>query len=156
MAAPKKKVRTRRRERKNIERGAVHISSSFNNTMVTITDTNGNAIDVENLYYRIFMDDELYTFESIDYSDFSSDVTEVPASLNTSDFSKSGSEHLILLRDAPKEKIGIQSVYRSGDNVSYSKIGYYDIATGEVTYVDDPTTGVGATLTANDTNVGGT
>ena len=44
MAAPKKKVRTRRRERKNIEKGAVHISSSFNNTMVTITDTNGNAI----------------------------------------------------------------------------------------------------------------
>lgn len=34
-----KKVRTRRRERKNIEKGQVHISSSFNNTMVTITDT---------------------------------------------------------------------------------------------------------------------
>ena len=44
MAAPKKKVRTRRKERKNIEKGAVHISSSFNNTMVTITDTNGNAL----------------------------------------------------------------------------------------------------------------
>ena len=45
MAAPKgKKVRTRRRERKNIEKGAVHIRSSFNNTMVTITDPNGNAI----------------------------------------------------------------------------------------------------------------
>ena len=44
MAAPKKKVRTRRRERKNIEKGQVHISSSFNNTMVTITDTNGNAL----------------------------------------------------------------------------------------------------------------
>ena len=40
----KKKVRTRRRERKNIEKGQVHISSSFNNTMVTITDTQGNAI----------------------------------------------------------------------------------------------------------------
>ena len=38
-----KKVRTRRRERKNIEKGQVHISSSFNNTMVTITDTQGNA-----------------------------------------------------------------------------------------------------------------
>ena len=38
------KVRTRRRERKNIEKGQVHISSSFNNTMVTITDTQGNAI----------------------------------------------------------------------------------------------------------------
>ena len=40
----KKVVRTRRRERKNIEKGQVHISSSFNNTMVTITDTHGNAI----------------------------------------------------------------------------------------------------------------
>ena len=46
MAAPKnaKKTRTKRRERKNIEKGAVHIRSSFNNTMVTITDLNGNAI----------------------------------------------------------------------------------------------------------------
>ena len=40
----KKVVRTRRRERKNIEKGQVHISSSFNNTMVTITDPQGNAI----------------------------------------------------------------------------------------------------------------
>ena len=43
-ASAKKKVRTRRRERKNIEKGQVHISSSFNNTMVTITDTQGNAL----------------------------------------------------------------------------------------------------------------
>ena len=43
-ANTKKKVRTRRRERENIEKGQVHISSSFNNTMVTITDTQGNAI----------------------------------------------------------------------------------------------------------------
>ena len=41
----KKATGTRkRRERKNIERGAAHIRSSFNNTMVTITDVNGNAI----------------------------------------------------------------------------------------------------------------
>ena len=39
-----KKVVKRRRERKNIEKGAVHISSSFNNTMVTITDLKGNPI----------------------------------------------------------------------------------------------------------------
>ncbi len=37
--------RTRkRREKKNIERGAAHIRSSFNNTIVTITDTAGNAL----------------------------------------------------------------------------------------------------------------
>lgn len=43
-ATPKKATRTRRRERKNIERGAVHIQSTFNNTIVTISDTQGNAI----------------------------------------------------------------------------------------------------------------
>lgn len=39
-----KKVVRKRREKKNIEKGAVHIRSSFNNTMVTVTDTNGNAL----------------------------------------------------------------------------------------------------------------
>ena len=39
-----KKVIKRRRERKNVEKGAAHIRSSFNNTMVTITDLQGNAI----------------------------------------------------------------------------------------------------------------
>ena len=39
-----KKVVKKRRERKNIEKGAAHIRSSFNNTIVTITDTQGNAI----------------------------------------------------------------------------------------------------------------
>lgn len=38
-----KKVR-RKRERKNVDRGAAHIKSTFNNTIVTITDTTGNAI----------------------------------------------------------------------------------------------------------------
>ncbi|MBQ1452257.1 MAG: 30S ribosomal protein S11 [Clostridia bacterium] len=34
----------RRRDRKNIDRGAAHIQSTFNNTIVTITDTQGNAV----------------------------------------------------------------------------------------------------------------
>ena len=42
--ATAKKVVRRRRERKNIERGAVHIQSTFNNTIMTITDVQGNAI----------------------------------------------------------------------------------------------------------------
>jgi small subunit ribosomal protein S11 len=43
MATPKKIVR-KRREKKNIERGQAHIRASFNNTLVTVTDTAGNAI----------------------------------------------------------------------------------------------------------------
>ena len=39
-----KRTTTRRRDRKNIEKGMAHIHSSFNNTIVTITDVQGNAI----------------------------------------------------------------------------------------------------------------
>ena len=39
-----KKVVRKRRERKNIEKGAAHICSTFNNTIVTITDLAGNAV----------------------------------------------------------------------------------------------------------------
>ena len=45
MAQAKKKTTIRRRrERKNIEQGQVHIQSTFNNTIVTITDKEGNVI----------------------------------------------------------------------------------------------------------------
>lgn len=44
MAVQKGKATKRRRERKNIERGSAHIQSTFNNTIVTITDVQGNAI----------------------------------------------------------------------------------------------------------------
>ncbi|HHT01319.1 MAG TPA: 30S ribosomal protein S11 [Firmicutes bacterium] len=39
-----RRARTKRKERKNVERGVAHIQSTFNNTIVTITDTNGNAL----------------------------------------------------------------------------------------------------------------
>jgi small subunit ribosomal protein S11 len=45
--APKKSVKRairKRKEKKQVERGAAHIRSSFNNTIVTITDTTGNAL----------------------------------------------------------------------------------------------------------------
>ena len=44
MAKVTKKVTRKRRERKNVDRGAAHIRSTFNNTIITITDVAGNAI----------------------------------------------------------------------------------------------------------------
>ena len=44
MATKNVTKKTPRRNRKNIEKGAAHIHSSFNNTIVTITDTQGNVI----------------------------------------------------------------------------------------------------------------
>ncbi len=40
----KKASSKKRRERKNVEKGAAHIRSTFNNTIITITDLNGNAV----------------------------------------------------------------------------------------------------------------
>lgn len=42
-------TRTRRRDRKNVEVGVAHIRSTFNNTIVTITDPHGNAISWSSL-----------------------------------------------------------------------------------------------------------
>ena len=44
MARPRRGTRTRRRERKNIPSGVAHIRSTFNNTIVTITDRQGNVV----------------------------------------------------------------------------------------------------------------
>ncbi len=40
----KEKTRLRRKERKNITAGVAHVNASFNNTMITITDMQGNTI----------------------------------------------------------------------------------------------------------------
>ncbi len=44
MAKAKRKTRVRRRQKKNVAKGQAHIHSSFNNTIVTITDLQGNVI----------------------------------------------------------------------------------------------------------------
>ena len=44
MAAQKVKKTRRRKERKNVEHGAAHIKSTFNNSIVTLTDKAGNAL----------------------------------------------------------------------------------------------------------------
>lgn len=44
MAKAATSTRTRRRERKNIAAGIAHVNSTFNNTIITITDAQGNAI----------------------------------------------------------------------------------------------------------------
>ena len=40
----KEKIRVKRREKKNITSGVAHVSATFNNTMITITDAQGNTI----------------------------------------------------------------------------------------------------------------
>ncbi len=43
-AVPARAARGRRRERKNVPRGRAYVQSTFNNTIITLTDTNGNTL----------------------------------------------------------------------------------------------------------------
>ena len=49
MAKVTKKV-TKKRIKKNVERGQAHIQASFNNTIVTLTDAEGNALSLIHIY----------------------------------------------------------------------------------------------------------
>ncbi|MEQ1753005.1 MAG: 30S ribosomal protein S11 [Micropepsaceae bacterium] len=42
--ANEKKVRVKKKERKNITSGVAHVNATFNNTMITITDAQGNTV----------------------------------------------------------------------------------------------------------------
>jgi small subunit ribosomal protein S11 len=42
--ATEKKARVRKKERKNITSGVAHVNATFNNTMITITDAQGNTV----------------------------------------------------------------------------------------------------------------
>ncbi len=44
MANPAKKIVRKKKEKKNISNGVAHIQATFNNTMITITDTTGNVL----------------------------------------------------------------------------------------------------------------
>ncbi len=44
MASPKKAKKTRRREKKNVVHGVAHIKATFNNTIISITDPDGNTL----------------------------------------------------------------------------------------------------------------
>lgn len=44
MAKPKGRAKTRKKVKKNIPNGVAHIQSTFNNTIITITDMEGNAV----------------------------------------------------------------------------------------------------------------
>jgi small subunit ribosomal protein S11 len=44
LAAPKKKTRSRRKEKKNVVHGVAHIKATFNNTIIAISDPEGNVL----------------------------------------------------------------------------------------------------------------
>ena len=67
MAEMKKKVASRKRkELKKIDKGQVHIQSTFNNTIVTVTDMNGNAISQSSAGALGYKGNVTFTYVGVD------------------------------------------------------------------------------------------
>lgn len=101
--------------------------------------TEGNLLDFDNLYYRIFIDGEVYGFESNpeDYEYLcipEGEVwSEIPCSFyDYDDFYFYGSMYLITLYFEGYETVGVQLVYKNEGVVTYSDIASFNVETGEI------------------------
>ncbi len=100
---------------------------SFN---VPTFDTEGNFINPNNLYYRIYVDDdELFTFGPDEYPEVTDFMTDVPYYYTDGyDFGVGGAT--IYFYETGFQRVGIQSVFRGGVEVRVSDIVYMELTDG--------------------------
>lgn len=87
--------------------------NGYLNFNVPIVDTNGCLLDSNCLYYRLYVDDEVYTFEKSDYEDLpETTMTEIPWGFDDNwDFYNKGAAHTLYYYFDGADALGIQSVY---------------------------------------------
>lgn len=100
---------------------------------IPLTDNKGKYITPDKLSYRLYVDDELFTFDGEEYETFDGQLTELPYGF--SDGTYIGSTYLRIFFD-PAKNIGLQSIYRGAGVENVSNIVYYDIENGEIYKVD--------------------
>lgn len=93
-------------------------------------DAEGNKLDTDKLFYNIYFDKEVYTFTNDYYSKVQNDMTDVPYAYSDNlDIFASGDKHDIFFYVEDYTHVGVQAVYKDGDNVYRSAVVYSD---GEV------------------------
>ena len=100
---------------------------------IPATDVDGNYITPDKLSYRLYVDDELFTFDSEEYETFEGQLTELPYGF--ADGTWINSTYLCIFFD-PAKNIGLQSIYRGAGGENVSNIVYYDVESGEIYKVD--------------------
>lgn len=105
---------------------------TLNNNNVTViipqTSTDGLMMDADNLYYRMYVDDELFTFRNDEYIYLDAPaMTELPYTYSEGyDIIVMSEYHDIYIYFTDCDKIGFQSVYFQGNKVNVSDIVYSD------------------------------
>lgn len=113
----------------------------FDNTGLGV---NGEYLEPENLYYQIFMDDELYTLTTDNYTNITEDITLIPwAMADGKDIYANPASHFVYVYDLLFETMGAQIVYFVDGEAYYSDIVSADWDGNQyVTEVNNNTTGI--------------
>lgn len=109
-------------------------------------DAEGHVLDAGKLFYKVYFGDENhpYTFTKDKYKKIGADMTEVPATYSDGyDFSLNGTSHTIYINEETFSDIsvGIQAIYKGGDEVMTSEIAWYGDPSGIKSLDNSQTTG---------------
>ena len=83
------------------------------------------VLDTENLYFRIYINRELYEFTPEDYFVLDEPITDIPVNFESFSFYKFGNVHTVTLYIDGIDSIGVQSVYIDGEKEYATSIYYY-------------------------------
>ena len=93
-----------------------------------LEDVEGNILNENNIYYNVYVDDELFTFNPDEYMGLEESMTDIPYSFADSnyDIQAYGASHSFTFFLTGYERIGVQSIHKIGDEVAKSDIVYSD------------------------------
>lgn len=101
------------------------------NFTLPVTDVNGDVMNDENLYYRLYLDDTPYEFSPSDHQNLQKSMTDVPFLFSDNyDFKANGESHTVVWYTTDFTRFGIQAVYKSGGQDNVSDIVYFTDPSG--------------------------
>ena len=110
-------------------------------------DINGNFLNSENLYYRLYADEDVMTFSPEDHPGLPAEVDELPYSFTNYDTVYAYEDyHQIVFFETGFSRLGVQAIYRSGGEERVSDIVYI----GDETGISTPATATAGQGTAYD------
>ena len=94
---------------------------------IPISDVDGKLLDVDNLYYEVYLDGELYTFDPSLYMDFAEPTSLIPYTYQDYDIYVEGTDHTVYIYTSFEKSISVRSIYlnENGDMIPGAKATYY-------------------------------
>lgn len=82
-------------------------------------------LNPNNIYYNLYFDDELFTFTSDEYPEFTEDITDVPYTYSGNAVKSYGDKHIVNFYTTGFNKVGIKTIYKDGSKRYESPVEWY-------------------------------